>query len=265
MNIFSQPGLRLALLCGGLVLSPLAAAHEFWIEPDAFQTAPGQHVALTLKVGQEFAGETVPYIPERIVKFVRSAPDGEHTIGGVLGDDPAGQFTATAAGRYSIALVTRPYEVIFDTGEEFESYLHKEGLERNLATHRARYKPGTKILETYFRCAKTLITVGGTSSESPDRALGLPLELVTESLTGREARLRLLYQSRPLEGALVLFLNRAEPKKRFTARTDAEGRVSATLPRAGVWLVNSVHMLKAPFYAREDWNSLWASVTFEVK
>ncbi len=253
-----------------LVCTPLATAHEFWIEPARFQTAPGARVPLTLRVGQEFVGESIPFLPERFVKFVSVGPDGERAVPGTLGDDPAGQFAASAAGRYSIALVTRPHEVTFDTGEEFENYLIQEGLERNLPLHRARYQAGKKILETYFRCAKTLIRVGPAPGMPPDRTLGLPLELVAEQLpdmAGRGAHvdLRLDYQGRPLADALVLFMNQAEPRKKFTARTNAEGRVRVTLPRAGVWLANSVHMVKPPFYAKEDWNSLWASLTFEVR
>jgi len=36
------------------------------------------------------------------------------------------------------------------------------------------------------------------------------------------------------------------------------------LPCAGVWLIKSVHMVRASFFAREDWDSYWASLTFEI-
>ena len=47
-------------------------------------------------------------------------------------------------------------------------------------------------------------------------------------------------------------------------RSDANGAFSFTLPRAGVWLIKSVHMVRAGFFASEDWDSLWASLTFEA-
>ena len=245
-----------------------AQAHEFWIEPGAFRADAGVRVPLTLYVGQHFAGTSIPYLPESFEKFFSNGPDGKRAIVGTLGDDPAGQFSATMPGRYSIALITHPLEVIFDTGEEFESYLIKEGLERHLVLHRESDKPGKKIIETYFRCAKTLITVGSAPVAPPDLTLGLPLELVAEQLPGTkggEARLRLLFHGQPLEGALVLFMNKMDPRNKISVRTDREGRVRVQLTHQGTWLANSVQMLKAPFYVRENWNSVWASLTFEVK
>jgi len=36
------------------------------------------------------------------------------------------------------------------------------------------------------------------------------------------------------------------------------------LPRPGVWLVKVVHMVPAPKDTGADWESLWASLTFEI-
>jgi uncharacterized GH25 family protein len=59
-------------------------------------------------------------------------------------------------------------------------------------------------------------------------------------------------------------MNRDEPDKRLSARTDKAGRVSLALPRGGVWLVKAVHMVPAPADSGADWESLWASLTFET-
>jgi uncharacterized GH25 family protein len=47
-------------------------------------------------------------------------------------------------------------------------------------------------------------------------------------------------------------------------RTDAAGRVRVPLSRSGVWLVKAVHMIPAPAGADADWESIWASLTFEL-
>jgi uncharacterized GH25 family protein len=255
---------RRLLIAALLAVTWPAAAHDFWIEPQAFRPKPGTAVGLRLFVGQDFKGDSVPYFPQKFERYVAAGPAGTQPIPGVLGDEPAGAVTPAAAGLYVIGLHTKPDSVSFDTSEEFEQYLRKEGLERNLALHQRRHKSGKKIEESYFRCAKSLIAAG-TAGDGADRILGFPLELVAETnpYRTRTLRLRLLYQDKPLAGALVVAFNKAEPLAKLKARTDADGRAEFTLPRSGIWLVTSVHMIPASFFSGYDWESLWASLTFE--
>jgi uncharacterized GH25 family protein len=255
---------RHLLIAALLVIAWPAPAHDFWIEPQAFRPKPGTAVPLRLFVGQDFKGDSVPYFPQKFERYVVAGPAGTQPIPGVLGDEPAGAVTPAAPGLYVIGLHTRPDSVSFDTPGEFEQYLLKEGLERNLALHQRRHKAGKKIEESYFRCAKSLIAAG-TAGDGADRILGFPLELVAETSPYRNPalRLRLLYQGKPLAGALVFAFNKAEPLAKLKARTDDDGRVEFILPRSGVWLVTSVHMIPASFFSGYDWESLWASLTFE--
>lgn len=255
---------RRLLIAALFIMAWPAAAHDFWIEPQAFQPKPGTPVSLRLFVGQDFKGESIPYFPQKFERYVVAGPAGTQPISGVLGDEPAGTVKPATPGLYVIGLHTRPDSVSFDTSEEFEQYLLKEGLERNLALHQQRRKPGKKIDETYFRCAKSLIAVGAVGNGA-DHVLGFPLELIAETspYRARTLRLQLLYQGKPLAGALVVAFNKAEPLTKLKGRTDDNGRVEFVLPRSGVWLVTSVHMIPAPFLSGFDWKSLWASLTFE--
>ncbi|GAB4513710.1 MAG: DUF4198 domain-containing protein [Sulfuricaulis sp.] len=256
--------LRRLLIAILLTAAGPAAAHDFWIEPQAFRPGPGKAVGVRLFVGQDFKGDSVPYFPQKFERYTVTGPASTRPIPGVLGDEPAGTVTPATPGLYVIGLHTKPDSVSFDTPEEFEKYLLKEGLERNLALHHQRAKPGKKIEETYFRCAKSLIAAGAVGDDA-DHVLGFPLELIAETnpYRTRTLRLRLQYQGKPLSGALVIAFNRAEPLAKLKARTDDNGRVEFTLPRSGVWLVTSVHMIPAPFLSGFDWKSLWASLTFE--
>jgi len=40
--------------------------------------------------------------------------------------------------------------------------------------------------------------------------------------------------------------------------------VKLTLDREGAWMVKCTHMVAAPAETGMDWESLWASVTFDV-
>jgi uncharacterized GH25 family protein len=54
-------------------------------------------------------------------------------------------------------------------------------------------------------------------------------------------------------------------EKAVRARTDAKGRVTLRLAHAGFWLIKAVHMEAAPADAGVDWESWWASITFDLK
>jgi uncharacterized GH25 family protein len=101
----------------------------------------------------------------------------------------------------------------------------------------------------------------------PDRVLGFTLELVAEDRperlhAGQSLPVRLLYEGRPLAGALVVARERDDPNAQIDLRSDADGRVMLPLSRDGEWLVKAVHMRPAPADSGADWESLWASLTF---
>ena len=75
---------------------------------------------------------------------------------------------------------------------------------------------------------------------------------------------RLLHGGEPLAGARVAAVSGRRPAERVAARTDAAGRVRLPIAEPGPWLVTSVHMVPAAAGSGADWESLWASLTFEV-
>ncbi|TAM47029.1 MAG: DUF4198 domain-containing protein [Gammaproteobacteria bacterium] len=259
--------MRLLSVVAGLLLAPGAVAHDFWIEPGSFRPAVGAKVPLRLFVGMDFAGEPTVYLPDTFERYAVIGPDGERNISGTLGDDPAGQFTVSRPGPYIVAYRSTRFTVTFDTLAEFEQYLEKEGLER-VKTLRAYGTPKGKIIrENYSRSAKALVITRKARTSSPDRALGLRLELVAEAnplLTDR-LPVRLLYEGRPLEGALVVAFSKTEPYNKLKMRTDKDGRVIFNLlkGRDGPWIITTVHMFPAPPKTNADWESVWASLTFE--
>jgi len=56
-----------------------------------------------------------------------------------------------------------------------------------------------------------------------------------------------------------------DPSARLSARSDSRGGFAFALPRPGVWLIESVHMVRTWWwFSRADWESFWASLTFEA-
>lgn len=255
----------LCLCLGAALFVGPAQAHEFWIEPAKFRPGAGESVALRLFVGQHFKGEPVLYAPDQFKRYITAGPAGEQPVHGTLGDDPAGSLTADEPGLYVVGYHSEKFDLAFDSFAKFEEYLAMEGLDHHLALARKRFSIRNTILETYTRCAKSLIKVGGAPAPA-DRALGLPLELIAETSPYAGAKtltVRLLYNGRPLEGALVIASNRADATNKQRIRTDKAGRATVDLYRSGVWLINAVHMIPAGLLAKADWESFWASLTFE--
>jgi uncharacterized GH25 family protein len=97
----------------------------------------------------------------------------------------------------------------------------------------------------------------------------MTLELIPEKdpytlAPGAELPVRLLYQGKPLAGALVVALGLHSTDGKLAARSGPDGRVRLRLPDAGFWLIKAVHMVPAPPETGVDWESLWASLTFDL-
>jgi uncharacterized GH25 family protein len=113
------------------------------------------------------------------------------------------------------------------------------------------------------------VSVGGPDAPGADVALGLPLEIVADSnpyqmSAGGMLTLRLLFHGEPLQGALVEARRKGRGETALSARTDAEGRARLVLEEAGVWLIAAVHMTESSKGLDADYESWWASLTFEL-
>jgi len=217
-------------------------SHDMWIEPATFAPQPGSIVAVKLRVGQELMGDPIPRSAALIREFIAAGAAGKKTLVGREGADPAGLFLSDAGGAV-LGYWSQPSPVEM-TAEKFTAYVQEEGL-RGVAAR------GPKVREQFTRCAKSLV-------QSGDRVLGFPLELVAEA----GGAYRLIYQSVPLAGALVVAMRKGHPESKVSARTGADGRVRLKLDGEGIWLIKSVHMVPAESPAAE-WQSYWASLTFQ--
>lgn len=253
------------LLLVGLLSAP-APAHEFWLESSAARVPTGEAVTFRLLVGDGFPGEGRPRNPEQIVRFEIVDPDGGASgIEGLPGEDPVGSARLVHPGIHVIVYQGKPVGVEL-AAERFEVYLSGAGLERIAELRAERGATAMPGRERYTRCAKTLVAAGDAGAGF-DREVGLPLELVPEVdpfglKPGDEVRVRALLRGRPLTGLTILAFA-GNGGERARARTDAEGRASFRVDRAGTWMISGVHMWEST-EPEADWESLWSSLTFVV-
>ena len=260
---------NLILLTAVILWSVPLAAHDMWIEPATFAPEVGQVVSVRLRVGQDLLGDPLLLDPSLVNQFVVKDADGLRPVVRRDGGDPAGLLRVAAPGLLVIGYRSNP-SAIEMAADKFNQYVKEEGLEAVLAMRASRNETGTAAHELFSRCAKSLV-FSGTPAEAPgDRALGFTLELVAERNPyavgpGQDLPVRLIYENRPLAGALVVAMNRQNPSEKLTARTDNDGRVRFRLRPGGMWLIKAVHMIQAPAGTSAEWASFWASLTFELR
>ncbi len=259
---------RLLALVLVLTAAPLAA-HDMWIEPSSFVPELGRVVGLRLRVGQDFLGDPIPRDPELIDQFVSVDSSGRKPVYGHDGGDPAGLVRVTDPGVVVFGYQSRPKPIVLPAAT-FNQYLKEEGLDAITELRQRRNQTTSEAREIFERCAKSLVRYGTPTVAQADRPLGLTLELVAEKnpytlAAGQDFPVSLTYQGRPLAGALVVAMNRANPMAKIVSRTDSKGHVTFRLPQDGVWLIKAVHMIPSPDSKNADWASFWASLTFELK
>jgi hypothetical protein len=243
-------------------------AHDMWIEPTSYRPEIGRIMALRLRVGQDFLGDPLPRVPPLIERFVVADGDGERAVVGRDGADPAGLFLPAKPGLVLVGYHSKPSPVVL-TPQKFNQYLKEEGLETISALREKRGETGAEAREHFVRCAKTLFLTGPAAESQGDRVLGFPLELVAERnpylvKAGDTLPIRVIYRGQPIAGLLVMALNQRDPIARVSARSDAAGRVQLRLSQPGPWLIKAVHMIPATAGSDYQWDSFWASLTFEL-
>lgn len=272
---------RLLFFGALLACAGWAAAHDFWIEPSSYTPKPGESVGVRFKVGERWAGEPVARPAGGFRQFTLDDGRARRAINGRAGADPAGllRIATGGAGVQIVVYHGDPIPIELEA-QKFTGYLKEEGLEAVIEQRAARGETGKIGREVYSRNAKSLLRVrdasgaagasdSGDGGDRGDRVIGLPLELIAERnpyqlRDGDDLPVQLLHQGRPLQGALVVAVSRARPAEARSARSDAQGRVRLRLDANGPWLVKAVHMQPAADPALADWESLWASLTFEL-
>lgn len=262
-----RPVLAPLLVAAALALGPAPALpHEFWLDVVDYQPKAGASVPIVHRNGQNFLGDSYPYLRASARRFTVIDGRGERPVKAIEGDDPAAEIRFTRKGLAIVVYQGAPETVDFPTMEKFEENLAEEGLEAIAPRHRAEGKPLTAIREEFQRCTKALVQVGGGSGS--DRPVGLPIEIVAEKspyelAAGDALPVRVLLRGAPLAGVLVKAFHHKDAASPRKTRTNAEGRTSIDLPLPGEYLLSAVHMEPPAARSKAHWSSLWASLTFK--
>ena len=262
-----------ALLCAALLSAPFAKAHEFWIEPVAYEAPVGGKIEGVLRNGEFFKGSSYPFIERLFTRFEIYNRVGGGPVPGRTGDSPALQVKTENGGLHVAAYASTVQTVTYTEFEKFQDFVTSKGLDQIIDQHRAEGLSEEKVVETYYRYAKALFKVG--SGAGRDVKVGMPIELVAElnpytSAGAEGVRFRLFWLGKPLPDWNVQVFTKADAADEGVLThytTDKTGRVFVPAGDGGAFLVNAVQITK-PRAADADknaqWESIWASTTYRI-
>ncbi|WP_292284743.1 DUF4198 domain-containing protein [Marivita sp.] len=252
-------------------LPTTATAHEFWIEPGAYQVETGATMVAHLRVGENFGGIEQSYLPRNFERFDRRCGDMQSEVPGRAGDRPAMSMEAPGDGLCVIIHQTRDYSLTYREWQKFVNFVEHKDFEAVLDEHLSRGLPRDGFRERYSRFAKSLIAVG--DGAGADIEAGMRTEIVAEANPYTDPLddgfpVRVLFNGEPRADAQVeLFAKSADGAVEITLhRTDMDGRVNLPVRPGMSYLADAVLLL--PLSPQTDtapvWESLWASLTFAV-
>lgn len=248
------------------VVSLRISAHEFWLSPSTHQAPIGTTVEVYAMIGHGEKAEALARRRDHLKTFLVHEGRNSEELSGRNRRHPTGKFRPKSDGLHIVAYESLPQTNSLP-GDEFEAYLRKEGLDEVLDSRRDSKKSEELGREVYSRYAKCLIQVG--AKPGSDRSLGFPLEIV--SLTdpsrvsvGTTLVVQILRDGDPIPGLLVKAFSLASVSEPSGVRTDFDGLARIRIHSAGRWMVNAVSMEPTENSSEADWESYWASLTFEV-
>jgi len=272
MNILSgrREFVGIAALLSLLLQAYAAQAHDFWIEPQTFRPDAGERVTISLRVGEDFSGDSQPLIPGWFTDYSVTSPSRKQPVRGRIGDDPAGFFVAESEGSQVIGYRSSRSFVDIDPST-FNDYLSKEGLDWVRERREQRGESDSNAREYFSRCAKSLLrSTAATSGDGYDAVLGYTLELIPlrdpyALSPGAALPVELRYLGEPIKDLQVIAFTADDPQRKQQMPTDRNGRAVLQLERPGIWLIKAVHIIELDDSEPDaEWESFWASLTFRL-
>ncbi|MBY4894196.1 DUF4198 domain-containing protein [Rhodobacteraceae bacterium N5(2021)] len=261
----------LALVIAALAVTDKATAHEFWIDPQDFTVEVGDALLADLRVGQEFSGAAMSYLPRNFDTFTVINGGAVIAVEGRFGDIPALNMGGLNDGLAVIVHQTTANQLTWSEWERFLNFAIHKDLGDVTAMHEARNLSQEDVTEDYIRYAKSLVAVGDGAGD--DVRVGLRAELVALSnpytdVTEGGIPMQLWYDNALQPDYQVeLFAEDAEGEVTITYhRTDSEGVVLLPVVPGMTYMADAVFLEAVEPASEGDaiWVTHWANMTFST-
>lgn len=261
------------LFCLLTAIPAYLPAHDLYILPDAFVVAAKGEIRVAYHNGDSFPeSEAAPTLARLKEAQLRSKStsvpvqsltvDGKKAIGTVE--------VPSTSGNLLLSVHTVPNFISLDP-EKFLAYLKEEGLTKVIQWRAEHGESKTPGRERYSKFAKSLL-LSGTPDEYYKQVLGFPIEIIPEANpyrlhSGDKLTVRVMFRGKPAADLQLEAAWTAEGKSRtrVIGRTDSEGRILLPIAAAGKWRLHALMMERCAEPAAADWESFWASLTFQTR
>ena len=186
-------------------------------------------------------------------------------------------FETKGSGTYVLGVSTTA-TVFKLTAQEFNDYLVHDGVVDAIEQREAAGKTNDEATERYSKHVKALVQVGDQRSGEWSHELGYPAEFIPlqnpyDLSVGDNLEVRFLRAGQPVANQLVYGnteFNHAHDDagghvETVITRTDANGVATIPLSAGGRWYVRTIHMVETNSEADVDYESNWATLTFQVR
>lgn len=254
-----------------LLAAPLFA-HDLYIMPQQFTVAPGSTLAIEFHNGDSFPVSEAAPTPARLRNAQIITANSVVPIEDLKQDDKItlGHVPVSAPGELLITVSTVPNFIELEPSK-FLDYLKEEGLQtviRWRAEHQADGKPGR---ERYTKFAKSLASSGASAGDLYKHAVGFDIEFIPEvdptaMKAGGLLPVRVYLRGKPAPDLQVEAASSTASgsQTKIVGRTDSDGRIAIPIDAPGKWRLHTLYMEPCPSPTIADWDSFWASLTFEV-
>jgi uncharacterized GH25 family protein len=269
------------LVCFSVALVAVAAfGHDMFLVLPDHDFPEGSRITVALFNGTFDTSENTIDRERMIdVRVIDGANRGAHPSADQWRDEGKTSyldFQSGPPGTYVVGVSTAP-RMIELTAEEFNGYLAHDGVSDVLEARRRDGALDQSAAERYSKHVKTILQVGGSTTESYGHRLGYPVEIVPlanpgDLASGLTLDVLVLAEGEPVSGQLVYASyegfhshdDSGAHREAATLRTDEKGVARIELTRSGRWYVRLIRMLPSEDEG-VDYESNWATLTFEVR
>lgn len=254
-----------------LALSAALFGHDLYIHPRLFRFTPGQAGTVEFHNGEGFPESQVSPVLARLKGTQVLSPQGAQPMTNVriVGKAGMADFKAPAAPAFLVVGYTVPNFIELDPAK-FEDYLaheHLTAISDWRKSHNESAKPGR---EFYSKYVKTVLHTG-----APDafvtRPTGAPIEFVplddpATKKPGDKLTVQIFFHGAPAPNLHVeaAYAFGKDVKERPMGRTNSQGLIDIPIDTPGLWKLHAIHMQRRQDTKQADWESHWASLTFEI-
>ena len=251
------------------------AAHDLFLKLDDYIVAPESTVRIHVLNGT-FSSSEGSVDRDRVRDISVVTPAGVVTLDTTAwsdrGDTSVLSVRTAGAGTYVVGASVRPRELRLEA-KDFNAYLEADGVPDVLAARRRSGELDRPARERYSKHVKAVLQVGDRRSEDFATALGYPAELVPLDnpytlRAGGVLRVRALVDGSSVVNQYIVAGGRTPSGARIgqsMTRTDSTGVASIRLRTRGLWYVKFIHMTRAAEDTTIDYESKWATLTFQLR